>query len=47
VERGLGYRCDEEALRVVNKFPKFSPGKQNGSPVRVQMLMPINFRLND
>ncbi len=47
VERGIGFRCDEEALRVVNKLPKYIPGKQNGLPVRVQVLMPINFILSE
>ena len=46
VERGIGYHCDEEALRVINKFPKYTPGKQNGLPVRVQVMMPITFRLS-
>jgi protein TonB len=43
--RGIGFGCDEEAARVVNKLPKFSPGKQRGRPVQVQYTLPINFKL--
>ncbi len=45
VIRGIGVGCDEEALRVVNLFPKFSPGTMGGVPVRVQMVIPIKFKL--
>jgi periplasmic protein TonB len=46
VLRGIGGGCDEEALRVVNLMPKWSPGKQSGKPVRVQYNLPIKFTLN-
>jgi len=32
-----------EAIRVVKLSPKWSPGKQNGKPVRVQYTVPIVF----
>jgi protein TonB len=35
----------EEAMRVVQKSPKWKPGIQNGRPVRVQYTVPINFTL--
>lgn len=44
--KGIGAGCDEEALRVVNLLPDFSPGKQRGVPVRVQMVVPIHFKLH-
>ncbi len=37
---------DKEALRVVNSMPKWTPGKQLGKAVNVQMTLPIVFRLN-
>lgn len=43
--RGIGAGCDEEAIRVMNLVPNFSPGKQRGVPVRVKMVVPINFKL--
>jgi protein TonB len=45
VLRGIGGGCDEEAIRVVQKMPKWNPGKQRGKPVRVQFNMPIKFTL--
>ena len=37
---------DKEAVRVVKSMPKWSPGKQNGKPVRVQFNVPVMFKLN-
>jgi len=45
VLRGIGGGCDEEAIRVIQKMPKWNPGKQRGKPVRVQFTMPIKFTL--
>ncbi|MBQ9094360.1 MAG: energy transducer TonB [Prevotella sp.] len=36
---------DREAERVVKSMPKWIPGKQNGSPVRVKYFVPVVFRL--
>lgn len=36
---------DKEALRVINSMPKWTPGKQRGKNVNVQMTIPITFRL--
>lgn len=44
--RGIGGGCDEEALAVV-RGAKFEPGLQRGRPVRVQMSLPIVFRLTN
>lgn len=43
--KGLGFGCDEEALRVMQKMPRWKPGKQSGHPVRVRFNMPIVFTL--
>ena len=43
--RGIGGGCDEEAIRILNGMPHWSPGKQRGKPVRVQYNLPINFIL--
>ena len=45
VLRGIGHGCDEEALRVVKSMPKWKPGMQRGKAVRVQYLVPVNFKL--
>lgn len=43
--RGIGGDCDEAAKEVVEKMPKWKPGKQRGKPVRVQFNLPIKFEL--
>ncbi len=45
VLKGIGYGCDKEALRVVNKMPKWKPGTQRGKPVPVMFTLPFNFKL--
>ena len=42
---GDGGACNNEAIRVVKKLARFSPGMQNGKPVRVYDMLPINFKL--
>lgn len=37
---------NKEAVRVVESMPKWSPGKQNGKPVRVRFNLPVMFKLN-
>jgi periplasmic protein TonB len=44
--KGIGAGCDEEAVRVVQSAPPWTPGKQRGHPVRTQMVVPIVFKLN-
>ena len=46
VLKGIGYGCDEEALRVIGLMPKWYPGKQRGKAVRVRYTLPINFKLS-
>ena len=36
---------NKEAVRVVKSMPKWSPGKQNGKPVRVRFNVPVMFKL--
>ncbi len=43
--KGIGFGCDEEALRVTLNMPKWNPGKQNGKEVAVQYNLPISFVL--
>jgi len=42
--RGIGGGCDQAALNAVNKV-KFAPGKQKGKPIKVQVSIPILFKL--
>jgi TonB family protein len=43
--RNIDPSLDQEALRVIRNMPRWIPGRQNGRPIRMQMTMPINFRL--
>lgn len=36
---------DKEAIRVLKSMPKWIPGRQNGSAVRVKYTVPVTFRL--
>lgn len=45
VVRGVDSSLDREATRVVAQMPKWIPGKQNGSAVRVKYTVPVTFRL--
>lgn len=38
---------DEEAVRVVKMMPKWTPGMNEGEPVRVKYTIPVNFKLQD
>lgn len=43
IRRGIGYGCDEEAIRLIKSMPKWTPGKKNGKAVRVSMMLPVSF----
>jgi protein TonB len=47
VEKGAGYGMDEEALRVLKLAKAWKPGMQNGQPVRVRYVIPLNFQINE
>ena len=43
--KGIGFGCDEEAIRVVSRMPNWKPGSQSGILVNVRYNLPINFQL--
>ena len=45
VIKGLGYGCDEEAIRIIKLLPNWVPAKRNGKAVKVRIGFPINFNL--
>ena len=45
VARSVDPSLDKEAARVVSSMPRWTPGKQNGSAVRVKFNVPVVFRL--
>ena len=46
VVKSVESSLDEEAIRVLNSMPNWTPGKQGGKAVRVKYTVPINFRLD-
>jgi protein TonB len=44
VIRDIGYGTGKEAIRVLKKSPRWSPGVQNGKPVRVLYSLPITIQ---
>ena len=44
VIKGIGYGCDEEALRIV-KNTKFTPAITKGKKIRCSIALPIKFEL--
>ncbi len=47
VTKGIGFGCDEEAVRVIKMMPRWKPGRQNGKAVRVRFTLPIQFSLQE
>lgn len=45
IMRGVDPSLDNEAIRVVESSPSWSPGKQRGAPVRVRFSITVNFQL--
>lgn len=43
--KGIGFGCDDEALRVIAAMPKWNVGKQNGQLRAVKLVLPIHFKL--
>ncbi len=45
VVKSVDSSLDKEAVRVIKAMPRWIPGKQNGSAVRVKYTVPVTFRL--
>lgn len=43
VLKGIGYGCDEEAVRVLSSAPAWMPARQRGEAVRQKMVLPMVF----
>lgn len=43
VIKGIGYGCDEEAIRVIKLLPDWRPGYQRSKAVRTRYQLPISF----
>lgn len=47
VTKGIGFGCDDEAMRVIKKSPRWKAGMQNNLPVRVRYNMPISYMMQN
>ena len=47
VIKGLGYGCDQEAIRIVENMPLWHPATVNGKPVTTALKIPIVFDYQD
>jgi len=45
VLKGIGFGTEKEALKVIKNMPDWIPGKQANKNVKVQMVLPILFKL--
>ncbi|MCK5207551.1 MAG: TonB family protein, partial [Cyclobacteriaceae bacterium] len=45
--KGIGYGCDEEAVRIIKNGSLWVPGKDKGKNVDVRMILPITFSNDD
>lgn len=43
LKKGIGFGCDDEALRVIRSMPAWKPGLQDGKAVPVRLILPIQF----
>ena len=41
----LGEGCSDEAVRIINSMPTWTPAMQKGQPVKIQYTLPVRFRL--
>jgi TonB family protein len=46
VMKGVAKDIDKEAVRIVSSMPNWIPGTQRGAPIKVQFVLPINFKLD-
>lgn len=47
IVRSVHPLLDAEALRVVKLMPKWEPGSENGTPVKVKYNLPISFKIGE
>jgi TonB family protein len=43
--RGVGGGCEEEAMRVIQNAPNWTPAQNGGKPVNCRMRLPLKFKL--
>jgi TonB family protein len=44
VVKGIGHGCDEEAIRIIQKMPRWQPGQKDQQVVSVYSSLAVNFK---
>jgi hypothetical protein len=44
VIKGLGYGCDEEAIRLLKEGPEWIPGSEDGLPTEKEAELKVKFK---
>lgn len=47
ITTSLTPECDQAVIDVLNKMPKWTPGKKDGKDVRSLYVLPVTFKLDD
>ena len=47
IVKSLHYLCDQEAIRLIQEMPRWTPARQNGKPVDQSYSLPIMFELKE
>ena len=47
IHRGIDGALDQEVLRVINELPDWEPALKGGKPVAMDMILPIQFRIEN
>lgn len=45
VVRGIGYGCDEEAMRLIKKMPPWKPAKEGRKAIKTTMIQVVRFSM--
>ena len=43
IVKGVSDQCDQSAIGIFKKMPKWIPAKQGDKPVKVRMILPLKF----
>lgn len=46
IKKGLGYGCDEEAIRLINEGPKWNPAERDGNKVEEKIKVRVKFKID-
>ncbi len=47
IKKGIREDIDNEAIKIVARMPKWTPGYQNDKPIPVNYILPLNYTLKD